>query len=87
MDKHLETEHRDWKSQYKEYEVKGCLRKCAEDGCGYFPFNCPLSKHCGRSGRQGFQDEEGVREHMWVCHGYKRVREGDLLVPVLRMGV
>ena len=86
VNKHMETEHMDWKSEYAEYEEKGCLRKSAEDGCGYFPYNCPLSRDCGRSGKEGFEDEKGVREHMWVCHGYKRLREGDLLVPVLRMG-
>ena len=86
VNKHLETQHRDWKSTYAEYEERGCLTKSAEDGCGYFPYDCPLSKDCARNGRHGFKDEEAVREHLWVCHGHRRVREGDLLVPVLRMG-
>ena len=82
----METEHMDWKSEYAEYEEKGCLRQSAEDGCGYFPYDCPLSRDCARKGRHGFKDEEAVREHLRVCHGHKRVREGDLLLPILRMG-
>ncbi len=87
VNKHLESEHTNWKSIYAEYEEKGCLTKSAEDGCGYFPYDCPLSKDCARRGRLGFKDEERVREHLWVCHGHRRVREGDLLLPILRIGI
>lgn len=86
VNKHLETQHTDWKTTYAEYEKTGCLTKSAEDGCGYFPYDCPLSKDCARNGRHGFKDEEGVREHLWICHGHRRVREGDLLLPILRIG-
>ena len=84
LDEHLPAVHGNWEDTIREYKETGQL-----NDLDYVktpkPLDCPMG--CEREWRNGFDTAEEVREHLRVRHEQKNVEEGDLLVPILRMGI
>ena len=79
---HLVERHGpNWESMLKSLREAGWKK----DERTLKPFDCPIAHSCGLSGKAGFGSVEEVMEHLKI-HGHDNPKEGDLLVPVLRMG-
>ena len=83
LDEHLPAVHRNWEDAIREYKETGQLYGL--DVRTPKPLDCPMK--CEREWRNGFDTAEEVREHLRVRHEQKNVEEGDLLVPIIRMGI
>lgn len=84
LDKHLPAVHGDWENTIRDYKETGRLEHL-DNVKEPKPLDCPMK--CEREWRNGFDTAEEVREHLRVHHEQKNVEEGDLLVPIVKMGI
>ena len=82
LNAHLVDRHgSNWESMLKRIKAAGWKN----DERTLKAYDCPMSSSCSRKGKAGFGSAEEVMEHL-KAHGQDNPKEGDLLVPVLRMG-